>query len=190
MKIGIFGGSFNPVHNMHINISLELINNGYLDMVIYVPVGNMYNKKDLISFKDRLNMLKLVVSEYNNLLVSDIGNDRNYQYTYQVLDYFKGIYNDDDIYFICGSDNLSSFDTWKKYKYILEKYKLLVIKRNGDNIDYILDKYYNISNIIVSNIKEVNLSSTDIRNNIDNASYYLDDKVYSYIKKNNLYRKR
>jgi len=189
MKIGIFGGSFNPVHNMHINISLKLINDGYLDMVIYVPVGNMYNKKDLISFKDRLNMLKLIVLEHNNLLVSDIGNDNNYQYTYQVLDYFKNIYKNDDIYFICGSDNLSEFDTWKRYKYILENYKLLVIKRNGDNIDYILDKYNNISNIIVSNIKEVNLSSTEIRNNIDKASQYLDDKVYSYIKKNNLYRK-
>ena len=191
MKIGIFGGSFNPVHNMHVNISLELIKKGYLDMVIYVPTGDMYNKKDLISFKDRLNMLKLIVSEYDNLEVSDIGNNDNYQYTYQVLDYFREIYNNaDDIYFICGSDNLSSFDTWKRYKYILENYKLLVIKRNGDNIDYILNKYDNVSNIVVSSLEEFKLSSTEIRNNIDDASCYLNDKVYSYIKKNKLYRKR
>jgi len=91
MKIGIFGGSFNPVHNMHINISLELIKKEYLDMVIYVPTGDNYNKKDLISFKDRLNMLRLIVSEHNNLKLSDIGNDNNYQYTYQVLDYFKNL---------------------------------------------------------------------------------------------------
>ena len=191
MKIGIFGGSFNPVHNMHINISLELIKKGCLDMVIYVPTGDNYDKKDLINFKDRLNMLKLIVSEHSNLLVSDIGNDNNYQYTYQVLDYFKNLNLESDIYFICGSDNLLEFNIWKNYQYILENYKLLVIKRNGDNLDNILNKYNEyIKNIIVTDILEVKLSSTDIRNNIDNASGCLHPKVYSYIKKNNLYRKR
>ena len=191
MKIGIFGGSFNPVHNMHINISLELIKKEYLDIVIYVPTGDNYNKKDLINFKDRLNMLKLIVSEHSNLLVSDIGNDNNYQYTYQVLDYFKNLNLESDIYFICGSDNLLEFNIWKNYQYILENYKLLVIKRNGDNLDNILNKYNEyIKNIIVTDILEVKLSSTDIRNNIDNASGCLHPKVYSYIKKNNLYRKR
>jgi nicotinate-nucleotide adenylyltransferase len=190
MRIGIFGGSFNPVHNMHKNISLELINKSYLDMVIYVPTGDNYNKKDLISFKDRLNMLKLMVLEDNKLIVSDIGNSNDYQYTYQVLDYFKNIYNA-DIYFICGSDNLSLFDTWMEYKYILENYKLLVIKRNNDNIDDILNEYNEyIRNIIVSDIEEVKLSSSMIRNEIDNALEYLDPNVYAYIKKNNLYRKR
>lgn len=191
MKIGIFGGSFNPVHNMHMNISLELIKKEYLDIVIYVPTGDNYNKKDLICFKDRLNMLRLIVSEHNNLKLSYIGNDNNYQYTYQVLDYFKNIYNDSQIYFICGSDNLDEFDNWKNYQYILENYKLLVIKRNRDNLDNILNKYREyIKNIIITDILEVNLSSTDIRNDIDNARECLHPKVYSYIKKNNLYRKR
>ena len=58
MKIGIFGGSFNPPHNMHLGIALELIKDKYLDKVIYVPTGDNYNKIGLISFKDRLNMLK------------------------------------------------------------------------------------------------------------------------------------
>ena len=189
MKIGIFGGSFNPVHNMHENISLELIQKGYLDMVIYVPTGDNYNKKDLICFKDRLNMLKLMVDGKHQLDVSDIGN--SYQYTYQVLDYFKKIYGSDDIYFICGSDNLKYFDTWMKYQYILKYYKLLVIKRNGDDIDSILSKYRDyIDNIIIANVSEMDMSSTSIRENIDDASGCLDEKVYRYIKKNKLYGKR
>lgn len=193
MKIGIFGGSFNPPHNMHKNIALELIQKGYLDTAIYVPTGDKYDKKDLIEFKHRLNMVKLMIDEYDNLLVSDIGNNENYQYTYQVLDYFRSIYSDDDIYFICGSDNLKYFDTWMKYQYVLEYYKLLVIKRNGDNIDDILNKYSNyIENIIISNISENQVSSTNIRDNIDDnvVNENLDKKVYTYIKRNKIYEKR
>lgn len=193
MKIGIFGGCFNPPHKMHKNIPLELINNGYLDKVIYVPTGDSYNKKDLTSFETRYNMVRLMISGNDNLLVSDIGN-KNYEYTYQVLDYFKGIYKQDDIYFICGSDNLNEFDTWKNYEYILGNYKLLIIKRNSDNIDEILKKYNKYKkNIVISNIKEKYLSSTIIRNNIKNnkkeiSKKELDDSVYKYIENKKLYR--
>jgi len=191
MKIGIFGGSFNPVHNMHKNISLELINQGYLDKVVYVPTGDKYDKKDLIGFKDRLKMLKLMIDDNDKLDVSDIGNNDEYQYTYQVLDYFRSIYSCDDIYFICGSDNLKYFDNWMKYQYVLEYYKLLVIRRNGDNVDSMLNKYKDyIDNIIIVQINEMSVSSTEIRDNIDNTGGYLDDKVYTYIKKNGLYKKK
>lgn len=190
MKIGIFGGSFNPPHKMHKNISLELISNGYLDKVIYVPTGDNYKKKDLILFKTRYDMVKLMILDNKNLLVSDIGN-KSCEYTYQVLDYFKGVYKQDDIYFICGSDNLNEFDTWKNYEYILGNYKLLVIKRNSDNIDHIMKKYDKYKeNIIISNIKEKYLSSTIIRNSIKNnknMNELLDDKVYEYIKRKKLY---
>ena len=191
MKIGIFGGSFNPSHNMHRDIALELINKNYLDKVIYTPVGNNYNKKDLIDFKHRYEMIKLMIEKYNNLLISDINNDDKYKYTYQILDYFKSIYKDDQIYFICGSDNLNEFDTWMKYEYILNNYKLLVINRNNDNIENILNKYKKYeNNIIIANIIPRMLSSTVIRNNINSEEIknYLDAKVYKYIKDNKIYK--
>jgi len=106
MKIGIFGGSFNPPHNMHKNIALELIKKGYLDKVVYVPTGDSYKKENLINFKDRLKMVELMTLNYDNLSVSDIGNNDKYAYTYQTLDYFQNIYKNDEIYFICGTDNL------------------------------------------------------------------------------------
>ena len=57
MKVGIFGGSFNPPHKMHKRIGLELIKKGYVDKIIYVPVQDNYNKKDLLPFKDRYNKI-------------------------------------------------------------------------------------------------------------------------------------
>ncbi len=165
MRLGIFGGCFNPPHQMHKDVALNLIKNNYLDKVIYVPTGDNYKKRDLSSFKHRYNMVKLMISDNKNLLVSDIGNNDNYQYTYQTLNYFKEIYNNDEVFFICGSDNLKEFSTWKNYEYILENYKLLVIKRNDDNIDNIIDKYYNWrNNIVVANVPLNYISSTQIRN--------------------------
>lgn len=192
MKIGIFGGSFNPPHNMHKDIALNLIEKEYLDKVIYVPVGDNYNKLDLISFIDRYKMVKLMIEKYNNLSISDISNNNDYKYTYQTLDYFQKIFKDDDIYFICGTDNLDQLDTWMKYEYILENYKLLVIKRNDDNIENILTKYEKYKdNIVFANIESRLLSSTTIRNNITNEKIkeYLDERVYEYIIKNKFYER-
>lgn len=193
MRIGIFGGSFNPPHNMHKKIMMELLCNGYIDKGIYVPTGDSYNKKDLIKFIDRFKMVEIMVNNSNvsdSLLVSDIGNKGEYQYTYQVMDYFKKIYRDSDIYFICGSDNLLEFDTWMEYKYILDNYNLLVIRRNNDNIDKILDKYDEYRDkIIITDILMDVLSSTYIRKMIENDDIIgcIDNDVYKYIRDNNLY---
>jgi len=191
MKIGIFGGSYNPPHDMHKNIALDLIEKGYLDKVIYVPTGDNYNKQGLVNFSDRYKMVELMISEYDNLFISDIGNNDNYKYTYQTLDYFQKIYKNDTIYFICGTDNLNEFDTWREYKYILENYKLLVIKRDNDNIENILNKYKEyIDKIIITDVIPNAISSTYIRNNVNNLSFKncLDDNVYEYIIRNNLYK--
>ena len=191
MKIGIFGGSFNPPHNMHKNIALNLINNGYVDKIIYIPTGDSYNKKGLINFQDRYNMVNLMIKDYNNLSLSNIGNNENYKYTYQTLDYFKEKYKTEEIYFVCGTDNLNDFNNWKEYEYILKNYKLLVIRRNNDNLNKIIKKFEKYKdNIIIIDMKMNNLSSTYIREKIRNEEKvleYIDEKVYSYIKENKLY---
>ena len=191
MKIGIFGGSFNPPHNMHLNIALELISKKYLDKVIYVPTGDSYNKEGLISFNDRFNMLRLMIQKYKSLSLSDIGNNNDYVYTYQTLDYFKKINPEDEIYFICGTDNLLEFDTWRNYEYILDNYKLLVIIRNNENVNEILSKYDKYrNNIIVTSVESKMVSSTNIRGNLKSniIDENIDNKVYDYIKENNLYK--
>ena len=191
MKIGIFGGSFNPPHNMHKNIALDLIKNKYLDKVIYVPTGNKYNKKGLANQNDRYNMLKLMIGNVSYLDISTYEFGK-LTHTYQTLDHFKKHYKDDEIYFICGSDNLKEIKTWKRYQYILSNYKLLVIRRNGESITDILSelKSYQDNIIVIDDIKS-SLSSTSIRNELKNNiksadSLNIDSKVLEYIK-NNLY---
>ena len=193
MKIGIFGGSFNPPHKMHKKIALELIKKHYVDKVIFVPTGNKYKyKNNLLSDNIRLEMLKLMCIDNEKLEVSDYELKEQVVYTYETLDYFKNKYKDDEIYFICGTDNLSYIDKWKKGEYILSNNKILVIKRNTDDINTLLDKYKDYKdNIIVADIKENEISSTKIREMIYNnkrAEVYLDKKVYLYIKEKNLYK--
>lgn len=189
MKIGIFGGSFNPPHKMHKNIALNLIKNNYLDKVIYVPTGNKYNKEELIDSKHRYNMIKLMIKNYNNLELSDYELKNTLTYTYQTLNYFKKTYPNDEIYFICGSDNLKKITTWRNYEYILNNFKILIVKRNNDDINDILNSI-NSKNIMIANIELDNVSSTYIRKNIKDKQKILnkiDKAVLEYIKEKNLY---
>lgn len=194
MKIGIFGGSFNPPHKMHKKIAIELIKKHYVDKVIFVPTGSKYKyKNNLLSDKVRFEMLKLMCRDNNNLEVSDYELKEHVVYTYETLNYFKNKYKDDEIYFICGTDNLSYIDKWKKGEDIITNNKLLVIKRNTDDINTLLDKYKDYkNNIIVTDIKENEISSTKIREMIYNnkgVEDYLDNKVLDYIVRNKLYYK-
>lgn len=189
IKIGIFGGSFNPPHNIHRKIALELIKDKQLDKVIFVPTGDKYNKKDLISVKHRLNMLDLMIKNYKNLEVSDYEVKNDLVYTYQTLDYFKDNNQNCEIYFICGSDNLKAFKTWKNYDYILNTFKIIVIRRDEDNIKDLL-KSINNRNIKVMDKEVFDLSSTYIRDNIMNKKILnplVDKDVLAYIYKNSLY---
>ncbi len=195
MKIGIFGGSFNPPHKMHIKIALYLIENKYLDKVIFVPQGTNYEyKKNLESNEDRYNMLSIVTNKYSNLSVSEYEFSNEISYTYKTLDYFKNKYPNDNIYFICGADNLDYIDTWKNGKYILNNYNILAINRGEYNTQKILNNYskYN-AKIMVCNLESINISSTNIRkkiNNNEDIKDLIDIDVLNYIKENNLYKKR
>lgn len=192
MKIGIFGGSFNPPHNMHKNIGLELIKNNYVDKVIYVPTGNYYPKEGLVMGEKRLEMLKIMLADYNNMEVDDYEVKNRLVYTYQTLNYFKDKFYGADLYFICGTDNLKELSTWKNYQYIIDNFKFIIIRRNGDKVEEILDRYgFDRDKFIVANIEEDYISSTDVRNNIrcrvKKLTRQMDNNVLKYIEKEGLY---
>lgn len=195
MKIGIFGGSFNPPHNMHENIGMELIRKGYLDKVIYVPTGEEYKyKSNLLSNETRYNMLKIVTDKHPEFGISNFEFQDKAIYTYETIRHFKEEYPNDEIYFICGADNLSYIDKWEKGETILRNEKIIAISRNTDNLDEILSKYQKFSpSIERATIKPIDLSSTEIRNLIKKNDYetlkkYLDQDVLDYIIKKNLYK--
>ncbi|MBQ7105020.1 MAG: nicotinate (nicotinamide) nucleotide adenylyltransferase [Bacilli bacterium] len=191
MKIGIFGGSFNPPHKMHESIAKQLIERKIIDKVIFVPTSNFYPKAGLISDEQRYEMLSLMIKNKKEYSVSDYEFGR-LTYTYQTLEYFKNENKDDEIYFICGSDNLEQIDTWREYEKILGDYKLVVIPRKHNMIELLkkYDEYKN--NIIIAELDNNYLSSTLVREYLKEKKYekvkeYISNDVLDYIIKNNLY---
>ena len=192
MRIGVFGGSFNPPHKMHLDIGVQLVNKQYVDNVVYVPTGSKYKyKNNLLPDKNRLEMLEILTKNYSNLSVNGYELKDEVVYTCETLAYFKALYPNDDIYFVCGADNLSYIDKWKNGEYILKNYKILVMKRKGEDIDELLEKFREYkNNIVVADIEQRDISSTDIRKRLKENKDVLDvlDKdIYEYIRKNKLY---
>lgn len=192
MRIGIFGGSFNPPHKMHESIAEQLINKNILDKVIFVPTSNFYPKAGLISDEARFDMLNLMIKNKKEYDVSKYEFGR-LTYTYQTLEYFQEENKDDEIYFICGSDNLEYIDTWREYEKILGNYKLIVIPRQHD-MESLLNKYHEYkNNIIVTELDNNYLSSTLVRQYLKEEKYdevkeYINEDVLNYIIQNNLYK--
>ena len=180
MKIGIYIGSFNPPHIGHIDVINYLLNNKVIDKILIVPTINYWNKQNLIDIKHRINMLKKL--ENNNIIIDDKNN--HYSYTYELMRKLNQIYNQDELYLILGADNIIEFDKWKNYEELLN-YKIIIMNR--DNID--INKYikrFNTNNFIVmSDYKNIKISSTEIRNKLNEE--FLDNNVLKYIKKNKLY---
>ena len=166
MKIGIFGGSFNPPHKMHKNIVRELIKKEYVDKVIIVPTADKYDKSYLLKGEDRYNMLKQIFKNDERVIVSPYEVEGRL-YTLNTLNYFHKLYPKAKLYFICGADNLAALYTWHEYEKILKNYNLLVIKRDGINFEEEIKRYKKYKDhIILADISQKLISSTRIRNEI------------------------
>ena len=190
MKIGIFGGSFNPPHNMHKDIVLELLKQDYLDKIICIPTGDNYAKSCLLPIKDRIEMLKLMFKGNEKVNISAIELDGSL-YTWDTMNFYQKKYPYDELFFICGMDNLAELSTWHRYEDILKKFKLVVIKRDTDEDDAeaaleLYEKYKD--RIEVANVKARKISSTFVRNEIlkegvtEELKNSLDSEVIEYIK--------
>lgn len=198
MAIAIFGGSFNPPANSHLNFAMQVLDKvNFVKKVIFVPVSTKYNKQNLAEDIHRFNMLKIICDKYKNIEVSDIEmKSRRQLYTIETLNTFKKEYPDEEIYFVIGTDNLKYFRDWKDPEEILKNYKIIVLERDNDKIDNIIDndnllKKYKSSIKKVENQEKIDLSSTIIREKIKNNEDIIglvDDDVLKYIKKEQLYK--
>lgn len=197
--IAIFGGSFNPPLNSHLELAKQIIENcDYIEKVIFVPVSTKYNRKsNLIEDAHRYNMLKLMCNEEKKLEVSDIELSYGRQlYTIETLDIFKNKYPEYDIYFIMGTDNLKDLHIWMEPEKILKYHKVIVLERDGDNLEEIIESEEllrkNKESIIkIKKIKPIKLSSTIIREKIkngENVESFFKKEVLEYIDKNRLYK--
>ena len=194
--VGIFGGSFNPPLNSHLILAEEILkSNLNIDRIIFVPVSTKYNKLNLADNIHRYNMLKLLCKDNPKLEVSKIEIEATRQlYTVETLNILQNKYKNAKLYFILGTDNLKELSTWKCPEEILKKYKIIVLGRNKDIVqkiieqDDLLKKYKN--SFINLNNKRISLSSTFVRNELKkkkDISKYVPSQIKQYIIDNNLY---
>ncbi len=201
-KIGIFGGTFDPIHRLHLRIAMAAKNTLSLDEIILVPTGNPPHKNnDLVSaFHHRKKMAELAVDELEGFSVSDIENKSNLRksYTSDTLDEFAKIYPDDRLYFIVGSDSLFDIENWKDPQNIFNKAAMVVFHRPNvstkkqlhEQMNYLRKKYQ--STIILIEICAEDLSSTDIRIDLQDGvlpTNSISPSVAEYIKEHKLYER-
>ena len=195
MKIGIYGGSFNPCNLGHKRVVEKLLEK-FFDKVIVLPTGNYYRKSNLLKGEERLKMLNLMFEDNPKVSISDYEFKNNLIYTYRSLDYFQSVYKNDTIYFILGSDNLVGFDNWKRAEYILSNYHLCVIRREKQDVSELLKKYEKYQDHLTFfdlDIEYKEISSTKIRDllaadNFLSAKELLDERVYNYIVEKKFYQ--
>lgn len=198
-SIVIFGGSFNPPHNIHFFIADQVMKQfQQVEKVIFIPVNSKYPKEGLIENKHRYNMLQNVIKKNKKFILSDLDMYGNKSLlTIDVLEKMQKKFEDKEIWVLIGSDNLKKIHNWYRAEDLLSKYKILVMERNGDKIDNIIN-----GNELLKknkeNIKKLNqdieadVSSTYIRNQIKtNKSIrnLVPEEVYEYIEENKLYRR-
>lgn len=180
MKIGVFVGSFDPVHNGHTNVMNYLVDEKVVDKVLVIATGNYWDKQNITDLSVRLQMLELIKND--NIIIDKKHN--KLEYTYQILNALKQENPNDKFYLVIGADNANTLYKWKCYDEII-KNGIIVVGRDDIKINL------NVSNLIVINKNFGNISSTKIRKHTDDYKEYLNKDVYEYIKKNQLYiRKR
>lgn len=189
-RIGIFGGSFNPVHNGHIHICKAFLNSKLIDELWIIPVFDPPHKvlEHLVSFEHRLEMTKIAFSNLENVRVIGVESELpKPNYTLKTVEYLQNEFPD-KIFLLCiGGDSLNYFDTWYEYEDLLNKVQLLVVKRENVSYDGVKDLILNRSVFIRSDV--TNESSSEIRKELEltGKTNQIPVEVLNYILKNKLY---
>jgi len=188
MRIGILGGTFNPVHIGHLILAEEVREKLKLDKIIFIPTALPPHKDDvdIAPALDRLKMLKLAIKGNKFFGVSDIEIKRKGRsYTIDTLKELKNKFTHDELYFIIGSDLLKYLNEWKDLGEINKMVKFIAATRPGYPLQQ-LPAY-----IHTLDIRAVDVSGFAVRQCIkENKSfgYLVPDKVFDYIKKRKLYK--
>lgn len=190
MKVGLFFGSFNPIHIGHLAIANYITEFSDLDELCLVlsPQNPLKKKKSLLNEYDRLKMVELALEESETIIASDIEfRLPKPSFTIDTLTYLKERNPNNDYVLIAGADNFESFHKWKNYEEILKQYQIYVYPRPG----YDLGKYENHPSIKIINAPLMEISSSFIRKAIKenkDVRYFLPNKVYDYIHQMQFYK--
>jgi nicotinate-nucleotide adenylyltransferase len=191
MKVGLFFGSFNPVHTGHLIIASHMAQCTDLQQVWFVvsPLNPLKKKDTLLNQYDRLHLVRLAIEDNPLLCASEIefGLPRP-NYTIDTLTVLREKHPEHDFTLIMGSDNIESLPKWKNYEAILKYYKIYAYKRGeiGDN------DLYSHPSVKIFDFPLLDISASYIRNFIQQGHsihYLVPDKVAKYIHDMNLYKR-
>lgn len=191
MNIGIFPGSFNPIHVGHLILANYIVEFTEIDEIWFLvsPQNPHKKRNDLLDENIRYEMAKIALENYSRIKVSDFEFSLpRPSYTMNTLEKLSERYSEHDFTLLIGADNWAVFEKWKDYSCLLEKYPIKVYPRLGYRI-IIPSKLKNRVEALESPIVEI--SSTFIRESIADGKYikaFLPEKVFKYIEENKLYR--
>lgn len=190
-SIGLFFGSFNPIHLGHVNLAEFIFEFSGVDEIWFVvsPQNPLKENKTLVEEHHRLKMVELAIEGKEYMKASDIEFSLpKPSYTIDTLQNLIEKYPEDNFILIIGSDNVAIFDQWKDYETILEEYSILVYPRKDFDFEPFEEKYPDMHLIDEAPLFEI--SSTEIRLLIqknEDVSKWIHSSVYQYIKENKLY---
>jgi nicotinate-nucleotide adenylyltransferase len=193
MKIGLYFGTFNPIHVGHLIIANHMAEHSDLDQVwmVVTPHNPLKKKSSLLDDYHRLQMVHLATEDFPKIKPSDIEFKLSQpNYTVNTLVHLQEKYPDYEFSLIMGEDNLKSFHKWKNHEVILEHHDIYVYPRISSEIENLTFKNHPKIHLIDAPVVEI--SSTFIRDNIKkgkNVQPLLPLKVWEYIDHNNFYRK-
>lgn len=188
-RIGLFFGSFNPIHIGHLIIANHILENNNLDEIWFVvsPQNPLKDERILIEDKERLRLVEIAIKDNKKFKASDIEfRLERPSFTYNTLIHLKNEHSLIEFVVIIGEDNLASFDKWKNYNKILDSYKVMVYPRMG----YSSNKFESHPNIIRINSPILDISSTYIREEIrknNSIKYLVPEEVRKEIVKKELF---
>ncbi|TYP57586.1 nicotinate-nucleotide adenylyltransferase [Thermosediminibacter litoriperuensis] len=199
-RVGIMGGTFDPIHFGHLITAEEARINFKLDRVVFVPAGNPPHKKDykVSDVEHRYLMTALATNSNPHFEVSRIEIERSgYTYTVDTLRQFADIYGrDTSLFFISGADAVLDILTWKDVKDVLSYCNFIAATRPGYPVDRLKKKLAEIKelygkDVYLLEVTAMAISSTEIRRRIREGlsiKYLIPESVEAYIIKNGLYR--
>lgn len=197
-KVGIIGGTFNPIHIGHLILAERAYEEFELDEILFVPAGTSYFKdpSTVLDKKTRIALTGEAIGENPHFALSTIETDRpGNSYTYETLKELKAQNPDTQYYLIIGADALVQMELWQKPESILKDAVILVAKRKGPTTQEFLDKMEEIKEKYNADIRIVpctyiDISSTEIRERVKagkSIRYLVPEATEKYIRKNHLY---
>lgn len=186
MKIGLFGGSFNPVHNAHVKLASTICREAGLDEVWFMvtPHNPLKRQEGLMDEKDRLAMVRIALEKEPDLKASDYEfHLERPSFTWNTLQHLSKDYPTGEFYIIIGGDNWEIFNHWAHHEEILRDYHIIVYPRK----DSLMDTTSLPPSVSIIRMPEMDISSTMIREMLRNGediSPYVSPKVAEYLHKN------